>query len=175
MFFIKHLLRRNALVLCVTGAVGAVGSVVLMTSPQVRQAAAVAPAGNGTANSSTNNGVGPGSFTLTGVSTQTLRPGVSSPVSLTMVNTYNWDLVISGITLSKPLTTTRTDCGPQNFTTTPYSGPATLTVPSGHTSTLTDLHVPSANWPQVTMVPGAPNACQGVGFSLGYAATATKK
>lgn len=171
MFKWKHLLRLNVIGLLFAGAV----AVSLVGSPHIRKIAASMVGSNAAATSSSTNGTGPGTFALTGVSTQTLRPGLSSPVKLSLANTYNYDLLVSGITVSKSLTTGDRDCPPQYFTTVPYSGPASLTVPSGRTLSLSDLKVPSANWPQVTMIPGAPNACQGVGFSLGYSATAAKK
>jgi hypothetical protein len=110
-----------------------------------------------------------------GSSTVTLRPGLSSPINLDVENSHSYAIDIVSIKMSAPLTTNMVGCPASWFTTAEYTGPARLRLRAGqHATSLSQLGVPSGQWPQVALRAAAPNACQTVGFSISYTATATK-
>jgi hypothetical protein len=113
---------------------------------------------------------------------------VSSPLNLSFANPYNFSggLKILSVTVTVQQGTSKDGqanpgcIGPDNIAVTqatfapaPASPP---TVPRNSTKSLSDLGVPSAQWPQISMLnqPWNQDACKGTTFNFSYTGTATK-
>jgi hypothetical protein len=127
--------------------------------------------------------VPPGEFTLGGDLSNSLHPGLTSPLNVRITNPGKQDLAVAGITVTVRSSTTRSGqpnpaCdGTTNLVVSwQYSGPVPLKVPAGRSRTLADLGVPTSAWPQLTMpnLPVNQDACKSTTCSLSYQATATK-
>ena len=129
-----------------------------------------------------------GSFGISGNLAATLAPGVSSPLNLSFTNPYNFSggLKVLSVTVTVQQGTVKDGhanpacIGPDNiavaqatFAPPPAAPP---TVPRNSTKSLSDLGVPSTQWPQISMLnqPWNQDACKGTTFNFSYTGTATK-
>lgn len=113
-------------------------------------------------------------FTVTGPppAAGQLSPGVSAPLDLAITNPNPVPINVTALTATVTGTSS-TACGAGNYSATGYSG-GPLVIPANSTRTLSDLTVPRAQWPTVTMLnlPVNQNACMGVTVNLQYSGTA---
>jgi uncharacterized membrane protein len=107
-----------------------------------------------------------------------LAPGTKAPLDLTLSNPFNFDLQITGVTVTLDDTTSNPGCsGTQNFALTQV--PAArypITLPHGQTKTLSQLGVADSAKPQVQMLnqPWNQDACKGATITLRYSGSARK-
>jgi hypothetical protein len=125
------------------------------------------------------------SFHITGHVSTRLTPGSTAPVDLAISNPFSFPIVVRGMKVTPKRGTVTADGKPNPgcdgtaaLTAKPYAG-ADVKVPSNTIVTLSELGIPAANWPQVTMS-GDQKACVGARFEFSYSAkgakaTATKK
>jgi hypothetical protein len=115
------------------------------------------------------SGMDRASFTVSGNPRGMLRPGISLPIDLQLVNANPFELNVNSLTVTVAATSKPT-CAAGNFVIVPYRGGYPLVVPAGSTSTLASLRVPAARWPQLRMrnLPSR-KACIGVTVRLRYA------
>jgi hypothetical protein len=110
-------------------------------------------------------------FSISGNLSGTLAPGNGQqPLNLTLRNPNNQKLAISNLTVTVSRTSAGSACAPSNFAVTQYSGPYPLTLTSGQTASLSQLGVPSAQLPKISMIDLRSNqdACKGVTLTLAY-------
>lgn len=120
-------------------------------------------------------------FTISGDASALMYPGVTQTVNLVFTNPNNFDLKVLSVTITVQSGTTKVGnpnpgcVGTQNLVVArPFTGPAV--VPKNSTKSLSDLHVPTAQWPVVQMpnLPFSQDACQDTTFHMTYTGTATK-
>jgi len=129
-----------------------------------------------------------GNFGISGSLTATLAPGVSAPLNLSITNPYSFSggLKILSLTVTvnqatvkntSPNPSSNPSCvGPDNIAVTQASFTSPLTVPRNSTRSLSDLSVPTTQWPQILMRNLTTNqdACKNTTFTFTYTGTATK-
>ena len=115
------------------------------------------------------SGMDRASFTVSGNPRGMLRPGISLPIDLQLVNANPFELNVNSLTVTVAATS-KPACAVGNFVIVPYRGGYPLVVPAGSTSTLASLRIPAARWPQLRMrnLPSR-KACIGVTVRLRYA------
>ncbi|MGI8665299.1 MAG: hypothetical protein ACR2N4_04615 [Jatrophihabitans sp.] len=108
-------------------------------------------------------------FSISGSPRGVLKPGARLPVDLRLGNPNRQRLIISALAVTL-VSTSDPACAISNFAISQYLGPARLAVPAGRSSTLTELGVPPADWPQLSMLNLASNqdSCKGVTVNLRY-------
>lgn len=122
-------------------------------------------------------------FGIVGDLTQALYPGATVPLNLTFTNPYSSSkgINVTAVTVTVQHGTVKGGqpnpaCdGPANVTVT--NGTAwPLNLPRNATTSLSQLNVPQAKWPQVTMLdlPSNQDACKATTFKFSYTGTATK-
>jgi hypothetical protein len=109
-----------------------------------------------------------------------LLPGQPQPLDLSLTNPNTTTLAVSNLTVSvrtvsAPHATAALPCTPADFAVSQFSGTYPLTVGASATSTLADLGIPSAQWPQVSIIdrPRDQDGCKGATVTLAYSGTAT--
>lgn len=110
-------------------------------------------------------------FTISGDARGPLFPGRTSPINVTISNTFKRDLTVTGLTVSIA-GTSDPSCAASNFTLTQYSGSA-LTVPAHSKRTLSQLGVPTSAWPKIKMINLLhvnQDACKDITVNLSYSA-----
>ena len=118
-------------------------------------------------------------FSVTGSTAVPLEPGPAQPIDVLITNPNDLPLNISSLSVTvqavtAPQATPTLPCSPSDFAAMqPYSG-QTLTVPSSSSRTLSELGVPSSEWPEIGIVdrPTNQDGCQGASLSLAYSANA---
>ena len=171
------------------------GGVLASASPPARSQGAMTPLvtfGPSPAVASTNSAAHPaareiasataGGVTITGTSSTLFYPGTTVAVNLSFDNSSAADATVSGVTVTVRVATTNPGCdGATNYALenpdTPGGNtltfPSSFVVPAGATKSLSQFGVPSADWPQITMLnlPVNQDACSGATFSVDYGYT----
>jgi hypothetical protein len=118
-------------------------------------------------------------FTISG-KLDNLLPGQLQPLNLSLTNPNSTALSVAGLTVSvqsvsAPHATATLPCVVEDFSVTQFSGTYPLAVPASATRSLSDLGVPSSQWPQVSIIdrPSDQDGCKGATVTLGYSGTAT--
>ena len=145
---------------------------------------AVDAAGNASASASRSWSVlaAVSGFTLSGNISQQLSPGASSVLNVKITNPFNFDIMVSQLTVTVRHATTKNGqpnpgCdGTVNLVVTrQYAGPP-LKVKESRTVSLSDLNVPQSQWPLLLMPNLATNqdACKGATLRLSFTGSARK-
>jgi hypothetical protein len=118
-------------------------------------------------------------FSLTGDVGTPLEPGMAEPIDVRITNPNSLPLTVNSLTVtlqsvSAPQATPALPCTQADFTTQPYSGQLPVTVPAGGSETLSELGIPSDQWPEISLadLPTNQDGCQGASLSLAYSADA---
>ena len=95
-------------------------------------------------------------FTLSGDVTQLLAPGTTAALNVKITNPFNYDILITQVTVTVQHATTKngqpnpTCDGTTNLIVTrQFSGTSPLKVKSNRTVSLSDLGIPQSQWPQL--------------------------
>jgi hypothetical protein len=118
-------------------------------------------------------------FSLTGDVRAPLEPGLAEPIDVLITNPNSVALTVNSLTvavqaISAPRATSTLPCTQADFTVQPYSGQIPLTVPAGGSESLSQLSVPTNQWPEISLadLPTDQDGCQGASLSLAYSADA---
>jgi len=118
-------------------------------------------------------------FTVSGSLTN-LLPGQSQPLNLSLTNPSSTGLSVGSLTVSvksvsAPSATAVLPCTPADFAVTQFSGNYPLAVSPTATRSLADLGIPSAQWPQVSIIdrPSDQDGCKRATVTLAYGGSAT--
>jgi hypothetical protein len=119
-------------------------------------------------------------WSIAGDAPGNLQPGAGATrLNLSLTNPNNSDLSVQSLSVTVQSVTKASGapartCSASDFATSSLSG-TPITLPSG-TSTLSDLGVPSSQWPTIRMVDTGHNqdACKGANLTLAYEGVATK-
>jgi len=135
---------------------------------------------NGNGNGGVGNGNGNGNqptISIVAATPTTVRPGVSSPVDVTIKNNNNFAISVTQISVVAPfsLSPAVSGCSAADFTAVAYSG-APIPVGKNATVQLSKTTVASTAWPQIVMTNTSANQdrCQGATYTLSLTATAVK-
>jgi len=145
--------------------------------------------GTGTGTTGTKSATGTGTatgnvelspFAITGDFQGPLEPGASRAIDLQITNPNASPLVVTQLTasvraLSAPQATAALPCTLSEFSVRQFSGHLPLTVPASSTTSLAELGIPAAQWPQISLIdlPTDQNGCQAASLTLAYAGVAT--
>ena len=112
-------------------------------------------------------------FTIGGNAIATLYPGQTSPINLVFTNPNNVPITVTSVTATISGTSGGASCLPANFTI-GQQLTVSVVVPASSTMSLSQLGVPTANWPTIMMIEtGAnQNGCATRTVNLGYAGSA---
>jgi hypothetical protein len=115
---------------------------------------------------------------ISGAITKQLGPSVNVPIDVVLTNTNNFDVSVTNVAVAVEQATSKVGCkGLDNFAVAqlPVSR-YPLTIPSKTTKKLSDLGIPSSDWPSVRMLnlPSNQDVCKGVTLTLDFSAVATK-
>lgn len=110
-------------------------------------------------------------FTISGRLDRTLAPGVTGNLDLSLTNSNNQQITVSGLTVSIAQVSKSACTASDNFSIKQFAG--SVTVPANSTRTLSQLGATSL--PQITMVdlPVNQDACKGATLTLTYTGTGT--
>jgi hypothetical protein len=118
-------------------------------------------------------------FTVSG-DLSNLVPGQAQRLDVSLANPNSATLAVSNLTVavksvSAPHATAALPCTPADFAVSQFSGAYPLAAPPSATRTLADLGIPSAQWPQVSIIdrPSNQDGCKGATVTLAYSGTAT--
>jgi len=121
-----------------------------------------------------------GSFTIQGLITESISPGLKVPLDLKLTNPNASAMVIKNLRVTvKVVQAPNADrahpCTPKDFTTGTASRRPHITIAAESTSTLSNLGIPSGSWPFVGMLnrPVDQDGCKGASLTLAYAASGT--
>lgn len=119
-------------------------------------------------------------FVIAGNVQGALQPGVPQPIDLQITNPNASPLVVNSLTasvsaISAPQATASLPCTLSDFSVQAFSGSLPLTVPASSTRTLAELGVPTAQWPQISIIdlPTNQDGCRTASVTLAYAGIAT--
>jgi hypothetical protein len=114
-------------------------------------------------------------FSLAGDIATPLEPGVSEPLDLRITNPNAAPLILTNAdvgvqSVDAPQASTALPCGRENFGVTQLAGYLPLTIPASTTRSLSQLGIPPASWPQVTLLdlPTNQDGCRGALVALAY-------
>ena len=120
------------------------------------------------------------SFEITGSPTNPMSPGVHVPLDLRMQNTNETsmsvqDLVVVVRRVDAPRSTDRLPCLVEDFTVEQAPDGIDLTLPPQATTSLSDLSLPSTQWPHVGLRNTSVNqdGCKGASLTLEFSASGT--
>jgi Bacterial Ig-like domain (group 3) len=121
-----------------------------------------------------------GGFSIGGDAANAFYPGASEPLDLAITNPFKFAIKVLTVSVTvEPVPDKDGVPDPAcpataNLLVTRPLG-TTVTVPAGSSKSLSDLGVPSAEWPVLTMpdLPTNQDACEGATFTLLYSGTAT--
>jgi hypothetical protein len=109
-----------------------------------------------------------------------LQPGEPRPIDLQITNPNTSQLVVNSLTasvsaISAPQATASLTCTLSDFSVQAFSGALPLTVPASSTRSLAELGVPTAQWPQISIInlPTNQDGCRSASVTLSYGGTAT--
>jgi hypothetical protein len=117
-------------------------------------------------------------FSIAGNLAGLLTPGTSRPLELTLTNPNKKPVAVSNLTVTVQTVTRATDaamrnlpCTAADYAVTQYSGPYPLTIPGSTSAALSNLGVPAAGFPRVSMINTATNqdGCKGATLALAFA------
>jgi hypothetical protein len=119
-------------------------------------------------------------FGVSGTPQGELTPQHPQPVNLSLQNLTGEEIVVTSVTtslagLTAPEATTTTPCTTADFSVQQLAGGLNLTLPAGATRSLSDLGIPSSQWPTVALQerPVNQDGCQAANVSLSFEGTAT--
>ncbi len=122
--------------------------------------------------------VGHAPFTIAGALAGPLELGTPQALDLRVTNPNRLALRVSSLTvaiarISAPAASTTLPCTAADFAIQQYGGPLSLVIPGRATLDLQALGVPSAGWPQVSIIdrPTNQDGCQGASLTLAYGGT----
>jgi len=116
-------------------------------------------------------------FPISGNLSGLLTPGTALPLELSLTNPNSGSLSVTALSVTlQSLTRTayavshNQPCGLGDYAVTPYNGLYPLVVPGSSTRNLSQLGVPSTQWPKVTMLNTSLNqdGCKGATMTLSY-------
>jgi len=114
-------------------------------------------------------------FQISGNTIGPLAPGVSRPVNLVILNSFNFAIRVTSVAVTIG-SSSKTGCvSGDNFTVT-HSLLTPVTVPANSSRSLSAAGVDQANWPLVTMrnLASPQDACKNATFTLTFSGTAEK-
>lgn len=107
-----------------------------------------------------------------------LRPGAMQALDLSLTNPNGAPLSVTNLSVSArsvdaPRASQALPCTLADFALQQFSAPYPLIIPASSTRTLAALGIPSAKWPQVTMLDRASDqdGCKGASLALSYSGT----
>jgi hypothetical protein len=118
------------------------------------------------------------SFTISGDLTGQLTPGLTLPLQLRVTNPNQKALSVTNLSASLTGVTRTADavarglaCSTGDYALMQYTGPYPLTIPAGGTLSLSQLGVPPAQWPKVSLLnrPVNQDGCKGATVTMTYA------
>jgi hypothetical protein len=114
-------------------------------------------------------------FTISGNVSTPLYPGTGQSVNLTITNPNPTPITIAAGAVEITISDSRPGCPASSNFTMSQGLTTAVTVPGGSTQSLSQLGVPQADWPVVTMVDTHTNqdACEGATLTLNYAGSAS--
>ncbi len=122
--------------------------------------------------------VGHAPFTIAGALAGPLELGTPQALDLRVTNPNRLALRVSSLTvaiarISAPAASTTLPCTTADFAIQQYGGSLSLVIPGRATLDLQALRVPSAGWPQVSIIdrPTNQDGCQGASLTLAYRGT----
>lgn len=114
-------------------------------------------------------------YSVSGNVTSPLYPGEPQPIDVQFTNPNPAPLTVTGLSttvvvISAPHATSGLPCTSSDFSIQQYSRPTPLTVPASSTRRLSQLGVPSSQWPQISLLdlPANQDGCQGAELTLKY-------
>jgi hypothetical protein len=117
----------------------------------------------------------PAPFSVTGNVSTPLEPGSAQPIDAVLSNPNSLPLSVTGLVVTiqgvtAPQATSTLPCGPNDFAVQQYGGKLPLTVPASSSRSLSDLGIPAAQWPQISILdlPTNQDGCQGASLGLGF-------
>ena len=110
-------------------------------------------------------------FTISGGPSNSLAPGVTAPINLSIYNPNNQPMQVTGLTVTV-VATNKSACATDNYSVRQFSGTYPI-VPANSTWSLSQLGITQTAWPAVTMInkPVNQDACKGATVQLGYTGT----
>jgi hypothetical protein len=121
----------------------------------------------------------PSNFRIAGDLHIPLQPGRTVPLDLALANPGAAEIMVSGLTvslsgLSAPGADATFPCTLADFAVTQFSGTYGFTLLPERATTLAELGIPAARWPQVTMLnrPVNQNGCRGASLQFAFSGTA---
>ena len=119
-------------------------------------------------------------FTISGTAVDPISPGVMAPLDLALTNPHDVAMVVTDLSVtvrevSAPDAAGAGPCGIGDFAVEQVPSGLVITVAARSTSTLSDLGLARATWPQVGMLdrPVNQDGCKGAALTVGYAASGT--
>jgi hypothetical protein len=118
------------------------------------------------------------SFAISGDLTEPVSPGIAVALDVSIANDHDRALLVSDLivavqSIDAPNATESLPCDTEDFVVEQISAGSTLSVDPRTTSSLSELGVAPADWPQVGMVDAPTNqdGCKGASLGLAYTAT----
>ncbi len=113
-------------------------------------------------------------FTIAGNATTVLFPGLSSPINLAFTNPNSVPITVTIVTATITSTSDETHCAATANFAIGQQLQVSVTVPASATKSLSDLGVPTANWPTITMIETHvnQNGCANRTVTIGYTGSA---
>ncbi|MDQ1536940.1 MAG: hypothetical protein QOE58_1333 [Actinomycetota bacterium] len=171
----SSIVRTSFMLVCITAAL--VGTFVLGLS---RSTPGLLSAGEGSGGLSLADSSG--SFTIEGVATESISPGLAAPLDLKLTNSHATPMVISNLRVkvqkvAAPHADETHPCTIGDFTVDNAASRHTVTIAAESTNTLSRLGLPMASWPHIGMLnrPVDQDGCKGASLTLAYAASGTAK
>ena len=116
------------------------------------------------------------SFTIAGSVTRPMTLGVWSPLDLSLTNTEDVEILVSTLhvtvgAVSAPQADAAHPCGVDDFAVRQPADSLDLSLGAGERATLSTLHLPASDWPQVRLLDRSSNqdGCKGSTLTLDYA------
>ena len=114
-------------------------------------------------------------FVISANPTEPMSPGVQVPLDLCLQNTNHTSMSVTGVKvivkgLEAPNATEELPCLVEDFSVHQVADDLDLTLPPGVTSSLSDLSLPSGQWPQVGLRNTSVNqdGCKGASLTLDF-------
>jgi len=117
----------------------------------------------------------PHTFTITGDASLPLFPGTSQSLDLVFTNPEASPITVAAGSVTIAIATTQADCSASANFAVPQSLTTNVSVPADSTESLSDLSVPRAAWPVISMVETNVDqgACEGAPLALTYTGSAS--
>ncbi|TAL41022.1 MAG: hypothetical protein EPN91_11730 [Salinibacterium sp.] len=118
------------------------------------------------------------SFTIKGNALKAIAPGYSVPLNLTITNTYQYPMEVTGLTVTvkeviAPNSSASFPCTVDDFEITQVPEKTALTVAASKARSLDQLKLAASLWPQIGIRETAHNqdGCKGASLTLAYSAS----